>query len=240
MMNDIRGDDKGEISGILVVDKEKGMTSHDVVDIVRKRTGIKKVGHAGTLDPNATGVLVILMGKATKFSDKLSGEDKLYKATMRLGERTNSGDCDGLIVSRRDISVDTDKIKEVMSLFLGEIEQVPPMFSAKKIAGKRLYKIARKGEVVERPPVKVTIKKLEVTNISLPEVEFEVLCSKGTYIRQLADDIGEALLCGAHITELRRLSSGSFDLSNSVSVSELKKMDREKIDENIIRIQGRS
>lgn len=225
-----------DVSGVVVVDKEKGMTSHDVVDLVRKRFNFKKVGHAGTLDPNATGVLVILVGLATKLSEKLSGEDKMYKATMKLGERTDSADVDGKIISNRHVSVGPDRIKEVMSEFVGQIEQIPPMFSAKKIKGKRLYKLAREGGVVERPPVKVTIKSIEITELSLPEVQFDVLCTKGTYIRQLADDIGEKLGCGAHLVELRRISSGRFNIASAVTVPELIEMTRERFNENITRI----
>lgn len=224
------------ISGIMVVDKPKGMTSHDVVDMVRRSLGIKKVGHAGTLDPNATGVLVILIGKATKLSDKLISEDKMYRALMKLGERTESGDSQGKIISRKDISLKPDDIKEAMAQFLGEIEQVPPMFSAKKIGGKRLYKMARKGEVVERPPVKVTIKSLNIRSIDMPQVEFDVLCTKGTYIRQLADDIGEKLGSGAHLLELRRISSGKFNIESAVTIEEITGMSREQLNENIARI----
>jgi tRNA pseudouridine55 synthase len=224
------------ISGILVVDKAKGMTSHDVIDVVRKRFGVKKAGHAGTLDPNATGVLVVLIGKATKLSQKLTGEDKKYRAVMKLGEKTDSGDSAGKITARREVSCLPDQIKKVMQGFVGEIEQIPPMFSAKKVGGKRLYKAARKGEVVERSPVKVTIKSLELISSNMPEVEFDVLCTKGTYIRQLADDIGEKLGCGAHLSELRRISSGEFKIDAAVTVAELEKMSKESFYESVARI----
>jgi tRNA pseudouridine55 synthase len=225
-----------DISGILVVDKEKGMTSHDVVDLVRKRFGLKKVGHAGTLDPDATGVLVLLVGRATKLSGILSGEDKAYRAVMRLGERTDTGDAAGRVISEKDVAVGIDDIRNALKNFEGEIEQVPPMFSAKKIKGKRLYDLARKGQVVERPPVRVTVKKLEILRVDLPDVEFDVLCTKGTYIRQLADDIGEELGCGAHLVELRRTSSGNFRLDKAFRVSKLSEMSRESFNENIERI----
>jgi tRNA pseudouridine55 synthase len=226
------------LQGILVVDKEKGMTSHDVVACVRRRFGIKKVGHAGTLDPNATGVLVLLLGKATKLSGKFTNDDKEYEAVMKLGEKTDSGDSDGEIISRREISCSEKEIKNIMLGFIGDIEQVPPMVSAKKIDGKRLYKMARKGLYVERNPQNITIKELEVTEIRLPEVFFRVLCSKGTYIRQIADDAGEKLGCGAHLTELRRTRSGDFSVSKAVSFSRLGKMNMDELDENITRIQG--
>jgi tRNA pseudouridine55 synthase len=225
--------------GILIVDKEKGMTSHDVVKTVRRKFAIKKVGHAGTLDPNATGVLVLLLGAATKFSGKFTDEDKEYVAVMKLGEKTDSGDSDGRLVSSREVLVPEDKIKEVMLGFLGEMEQVPPMVSAKQVNGERLYKLARKGIEVKREAKKITIKAIEIMDIDMPFVEFRVVCGKGTYIRQLAEDIGEKLGCGAHLTELRRTRSGAFSIEQAVSFSDLVNMDREKLHESIVRIQGR-
>jgi tRNA pseudouridine55 synthase len=236
MMKDAPLTEKDGISGIVVVDKEKGMTSHDVVALIRRKFALKKVGHAGTLDPNATGVLVILIGKATKLSAKLTGEDKRYSAVMKLGEKTDSGDVDGRVISTKEVSVSFDELKSVMAEFVGEIEQVPPMFSAKKIAGKRLYETARKGGTVPRPAVKVTVRELGITFLRMPEVGFDVLCTKGTYIRQLADDIGEKLGCGAHLLDLRRISSGKFDISGAVTVSELNKMSMERLNENIVRV----
>lgn len=225
-----------DIQGILVVDKEKGMTSHDVVDAVRRRFGVKKVGHAGTLDPNATGVLVILLGKATKLSATLTADDKEYEAVMKLGERTASGDRDGEVIARGKISCSNDKIKNVIHGFEGTIEQTPPMVSAKKVGGQRLYRLARKGIRVERKPQTVTIKQIAVTDMRLPEVVFRVVCSKGTYIRQLADDIGEKLGCGAYLEELRRLRSGRFSLEKAVPFSLLENMTGEELGESILRI----
>jgi tRNA pseudouridine55 synthase len=226
-----------DIQGILVVDKEKGITSHDVVDAVRRRFGIKKVGHAGTLDPNATGVLVLLLGKATKLSGTLTADDKEYEAVMRLGERTDSGDRDGEVISRGEISCSSDRIESVIHGFAGRTEQTPPMVSAKKIGGQRLYKLARKGIHVERKPQTITIEEIKVTDMRLPEVVFRVVCSKGTYIRQLADDIGEKLGCGAHLAELRRLRSGRFTLVDAVPFSMLKNMTGEELSESILRLQ---
>ncbi len=223
-------------AGILIVDKEKGMTSHDVVNAVRRKFAIKKVGHAGTLDPNATGVLVLLLGAATKSSGKFAGEDKEYVAVMKLGEKTDSGDSDGKLVSSREVLVSEDDIKGVVPGFLGETEQVPPMVSAKQVNGKRLYKLARKGVEVKREAKKITIKAIDVIKIDMPFVEFRVVCGKGTYIRQLAEDIGEKLGCGAHLTELRRTRSGSFSIEQAISFSDLVGMDREKLYENIVRI----
>ncbi len=225
-----------EPSGILVVDKEKGMTSHDVVDLIRKRFRIKKVGHAGTLDPNATGVLVILLGKATRSSDTFLNEEKEYAATMKLGERTDSGDRDGKVIATSEAAVGQERIRAVVGEFVGEIEQVPPMVSAKRVNGKRLYKLARKGIEVKREPRRITIKSINVKNIDMPYVNMDVVCSKGTYIRQLADDIGQKLGCGAHLTELRRTRSGAFSLKKAVTIGQLLKMDEAVLDENIIRL----
>jgi len=225
-----------DLSGILIVDKPKGITSHDVVDLVRRRFVIQKVGHAGTLDPNATGVLVLLLGKATKLSGTFLNEDKEYEAVIKLGERTASGDSKGDVISTREILSSEDDIRCVINSFRGETEQVPPMVSAKKVNGKRLYKLARKGVEVERAPVKIHIKDIEITRMAIPLVDFRVACSKGTYIRQLADDIGEKLASGAHLVELRRTRSGKFTLDKAVSVSQLEKMDKKDLDENIVRV----
>jgi len=223
-------------SGILVVDKGKQMTSHDVVDLVRRKFSIKKVGHAGTLDPNATGVLVLLIGNATKLSGRFTGEDKEYEAVMKLGEETDSADCDGEIISVKEVCSGEEEVRGTVAGFLGETEQIPPMVSAKRVNGKRLYKLARKGLEVERPPRKIVISEIEVKNIELPFVSFRSVCSKGTYIRQLASDIGKKLGCGAHLTELRRLKSGSFTLAGAVSVLALSDMDRKTFDESITRL----
>jgi tRNA pseudouridine55 synthase len=223
-------------SGILVVDKEKGMTSHDVVKLVRRKFSIKKVGHAGTLDPNATGVLVLLLGKATKLSGRISAEDKEYVATMKLGEETDSADCDGTLIAVREVCSSEKEVIDVVVGFLGESEQVPPMVSAKRVKGERLYKLARKGITVKREPETIIISEIEVENIELPFVRFRTVCSKGTYIRQLADDIGKKLGCGAHLTELRRVRSGSFSLKEAIPFSALSDMDRNTFDENITRI----
>jgi len=224
------------LSGILIVDKEKNMTSHDVVARVRRKFKIKKVGHAGTLDPNATGVLVLLLGRATKMSGGLSAEEKEYEGTMKLGEATASGDCEGGVVSAREVHSTEKEIRDAVEAFRGETEQLPPMFSAKKVKGKRLYALARKGIEVEREPKKITIGEIEVRGVELPLVRFRVVCSKGTYIRQLAHDIGEKLGCGAHLLELSRTRSGAFTIDKAVKFSELMRMDRRALDENVIRV----
>ena len=230
----MKNENKTDPYGILVVDKEKGMTSHDVVALVRRRFSIKKVGHAGTLDPNATGVLVLLLGKATKLSTKYLSEDKEYISTMKLGEKTTTGDVCGKVTQVTEVNIGEDELRNAIKAFEGEIDQVPPMVSAKKIDGKRLYKLARKGVTIEREPVKVSISKIEITAVETPIVIFKVACSKGTYIRQLAEDIGESLGCGAHLTELRRTKSGEFLLENAVTVRDLKKMEREELEKIII------
>ncbi|MGD2279095.1 MAG: tRNA pseudouridine(55) synthase TruB, partial [Candidatus Omnitrophota bacterium] len=202
--------------GILVVDKEKNMTSHDVVALVRRNFKIKKVGHAGTLDPNATGVLVLLLGRATKLSARFLSQEKEYTGIMKLGERTDTGDRDGKVLETKEARVSEEKVKKTLSEFIGQIEQVPPMVSAKKINGKRLYKAARKGLEVEREPKKIVIRELELTGMELPFVTFRVVCSKGTYVRQLAEDAGKKLGCGAHLVELRRTRSGQFSLEQAL------------------------
>jgi len=228
----------GDPAGVLIVGKEKGMTSHDVVDLVRRRFSIRKAGHAGTLDPNATGVLLILLGRATKLSGTFLNEDKEYTARMKLGQRTDSGDSQGKVISGGEAMPSEERIRDVFKDFRGEVYQVPPMFSAKKIGGRKLYKMARKGRQVKREPRKIMISAIEVTGMDIPFVDFRVVCSKGTYIRQIADDIGEKLGCGAHLTELCRTRSGSFTLDRAVSVSRLKELRKEELYENIIRVQG--
>lgn len=210
------------LDGILVLDKPKGMTSHDVVNVVRRLFKIKRVGHAGTLDPIATGVLVILVGKATKSSNLLANDDKKYAARLRLGITTDTGDVSGKVLSTSQFQgLSRDFIEKTITSFKGQIEQLPPMFSAVKFKGKSLYKWARKGITVPRKSRKVTIKNIYVKEISLPDVVFDVSCSKGTYIRQLCVDIGDRLGCGAHMTELRRIRSGNFHISQAITIDEL-------------------
>ncbi len=225
-----------QIDGILIIDKDKGLTSHDVVAAIRRKFNIKKVGHAGTLDPNATGVLVMLLGKGTKRSEDFLQEEKEYIATMKLGERTDSADCKGKLIQERPVNVTVEEVKTAVTSFYGDIEQIPPMVSAKKIRGKRLYKLARKGIEVERQPRKINISEIEIEKIELPYVVFRVACSKGTYIRQLADDIGEKLGCGAHLTELRRTRSGEFTLERAMLLDTVLELSEDGLNENIIRI----
>jgi len=217
-------------NGIIIVDKPRGMTSHDVVNVVRHLFGIRKVGHAGTLDPIATGVLIILIGDLTKRFNLLANDDKEYIARLRLGVTTDTGDALGKVTNVSDPQkVDGDLIEKAIMSFKGEIEQVPPMFSAIKFKGKSLYKWARKGIIVERKARRVTIRNVLIKEISLPDVVFEVSCSKGTYIRQLCQDIGDRLGCGGHMTELRRIRSGDFHISRAIGIDKLKSMSRDEL-----------
>ncbi|MCX5726841.1 MAG: tRNA pseudouridine(55) synthase TruB [Candidatus Saganbacteria bacterium] len=211
------------MDGIMVVDKPAAWTSHDVVNFVRKNFQVNKVGHAGSLDPQATGVLVILLGRATKESLKFSSQDKEYEATLGLGRTTDTQDSSGKTLIEKDCSEITgESVKKVFESFLGETQQVPPMVSALKSKGIRLYSLAHQGLEVERNPRKIEIKKLDILNIDLPHVRFDVLCSKGTYIRTLCHDIGEALGCGGHLASLRRVRSGKFVIKDAVTIEELK------------------
>lgn len=211
------------MDGILIVDKPQGYTSHDVVDFMRKRFGLKKVGHAGTLDPMATGVLVMLVGKYTKASASFMKDDKEYEGVMALGATSDTGDAWGKVTpSVSPYGLTRDEIEEAFSRFRGDIEQKPPMYAAVKVNGKKLYELARKGITLDVAARAVSIRKLEITSIKLPAVSFSVICSKGTYIRQLADDIGKILGCGAHLTLLKRTRSGQFSLADAVVIDDLK------------------
>ena len=227
--------ERTNLSGILVLDKPKGITSHDVVNIVRRLFEIKKVGHAGTLDPIATGVLVILIGKATKRSNLLARDDKEYTAMLRLGITTETGDAFGKIISTSQLQgLDRGLIEKTIMGFKGEIEQMPPMFSAIKFKGRSLYKWARKGITVPRKVRKVTIKDIYIKEISLPDIVFDISCSKGTYIRQLCVDIGARLGCGAHMMELRRIKAGDFHISQAINIDRLKSLAGEELSNALI------
>ncbi|MBP7088275.1 MAG: tRNA pseudouridine(55) synthase TruB [Candidatus Omnitrophica bacterium] len=216
--------------GIILVKKPKGITSHDVVDSVRKRFQIKKVGHAGTLDPLAEGLLIILVGRYTKFFPRFVNFDKEYFGVLKLGEATTTGDSQGKIIKQSHYdNIDGEKIKEAFSFFKGEIEQIPPMVSALRIKGERLYNLARRGIVIDRKPRYIKIYDLEISNIKLPLVEFFVRCSKGTYIRKLAEDIGERLGCGAHMVKILRLSVGPFRLDDAVEIDKIDESNLQKI-----------
>ncbi len=224
-------------SGVLLVDKPTDWTSHDVVSFVR-RFGIKKVGHCGTLDPAATGLLVLVLGRATKIADRLSGQDKTYEAVMEIGKETFTQDAEGEITAETDWSAVTEEqIHAACTKFKGEIEQIPPMVSAKKQDGKRLYKLARKGIEVERQPRPITIHELTVDNVSLPNVSFMVHCSKGTYVRTLCYDIGKVLGCGAFLKVLRRTQSGSFHIKDAFDMETIRSWNREMLLANFIPLE---
>ena len=212
-----------EIDGVLIVDKAPGMTSHDVVALVRRRLEFKKVGHCGTLDPLATGLLIVVLGRGTKIQDLLMAEDKEYVGTMRLGAITGSQDADGEILETRPVPPFTQQqIETAFARYDGDFYQMPPMVSAIKKDGVPLYKLARKGKVVEREPRFVHVFAHEIQAVRLPEIDFRVVCSKGFYVRTYSFDIGNELGCGAHLKTLRRTKSGRFDLQRSVTVEELK------------------
>ena len=214
--------EKGRYDGILNVDKPQGWTSHDVVAKIRNLTRQKQVGHAGTLDPMATGVLVVLLGQATRLSQFVSGHRKEYRAVIRLGVETDTHDSEGKILSTKEVPPFTrEEIEEVLSRFTGEIEQVPPMYSAIKKKGVPLYRMARKGIEIEREPRKVTIYELELEEINLPVVTLRVTCSAGTYIRSLARDMGKELGCGAILSSLVRLASGPFKLADAIPMDKI-------------------
>ena len=218
--------------GILIIDKPAGWTSHDVVGKLRKILKTKRIGHTGTLDPFATGVLVIMVGKATRIAQFLDKDVKAYEADVQFGFETDTGDRTGSPKSKVQSpkSVSVEEIEKVLPAFRGEIEQTPPMYSAKKIEGKKLYELARKGIEVERKSVKVTIYELEIIEItqhsalSAQNSALRVVCSAGTYIRTLAEDIGRTIGTGAHLAELRRTRAGKFDLSKSSTIENLEKI----------------
>ena len=226
------------MSGLLLVNKPKEWTSHDVVNFARRRFNFKKVGHCGTLDPNATGLLVLVVGHATKASEMLAGEDKTYVTTMKLGSETSSHDGEGDIIKESPWDhITEDQVKEVINSFVGPQEQIPPMVSAVKKGGKKLYELARKGIVIERDPRPITIHSIEIGKINLPEVEFTVRCSKGTYIRTLCHDMGIKLGSSAHMSELVRTESGGFSLDNSYEIEDMKEWERDTFLENMIQLR---
>ena len=204
------------MKGVVIVDKPAGITSHDAVDRVRKLLGERKAGHTGTLDPMATGVLAVCVGEATKIASFLTGDDKVYEATMRLGVRTDTLDMTGQVLAEQEPRVTDADVKAVLAAFAGTITQVPPQYSAVKVRGKALYKWARKGIRVEAPAREVEIREILLQGIELPRVRFTVTCSKGTYIRTLCADMGDRLGCGAALEQLRRTRSGIFREEDAV------------------------
>ena len=216
--------------GIMLVDKPILWTSFDVVNFVRNRFNVPKVGHCGTLDPAATGLLVLVLGKFTSYSEKLAGEDKCYEADMLLGVETNSGDIDGEITARKDPSQITEELlRSTLAGFIGEQMQTPPMVSAVKVDGKKLYDLARKGIEVERQAKPIVIHSLDITECDLPRCKFTLKCSKGTYVRTLCSEAGKKLGTGAMLTNLRRISSGKFDIRNALTIEQIKNFSQEDL-----------
>jgi tRNA pseudouridine55 synthase len=215
---------KNAISGILVLDKPVGLTSHDVVDHIRRGTGIRRAGHTGTLDPRASGVLVILVGPAVRLSEFVSASDKRYQAILRLGNATDTYDAEGRFTRQpatTPVDVTEEQFNEVLQRYVGEIEQTPPAFSAVKVHGRKAYEMARQGEEVELAPRKINVYHLEVLEWAPPEVVIDVHCSSGTYVRSLANDVGIALGCGAYLVGLRRTKSGRFSLRDATPLKKL-------------------
>lgn len=213
---------KNVVSGVLVVDKPVGLTSHDVVQIIRRGTGIRRAGHTGTLDPRASGVLVILVGPAVRLSEYVSASDKRYQATIRLGSATDTYDAEGMITHSNPVgSVTEEQFDDILQRFIGEMEQVPPPYSAVKVKGRKAYEIARQGEDVDLEPRIINVYSLEVLEWAPPEAVIDVYCSSGTYVRSLANDLGKALGTGAHLVGLRRTKSGRFTLRDAVPLRRL-------------------
>ena len=221
--------------GILLVDKPTEWTSHDVVAKIRNHFKFNKVGHGGTLDPLATGLLVLLIGKGTKLSDRIMGGDKVYEGTIQLGVTTNSQDRDGEVLEEKDAAhITREQVEALLPNYLGDIEQIPPMVSAIKKDGVPLYKLARKGQEIEREPRKIHIYSFEITGFDNPFVQFRVKSTKGTYVRTLAHDIGNDLGVGASLYALRRTGSGPLDLAKAHTMEEILACDRESIGEKMI------
>lgn len=223
------------ISGILNIKKEAGFTSHDVVAKLRGIVHQKKIGHTGTLDPDATGVLPVCLGKATKLCDIIGDWDKTYEAVLLLGKETDTEDTSGKILEEKEVTVTEEEIQNIILSFQGTYDQIPPMYSAKKVNGKKLYELARQGIVIERKPCPVTLSSIHIKKIELPYVTFEVTCSKGTYIRSLCRDIGVKAGCGGCMAGLVRIRVSSFRIEEGFTLSEVEEMrDRDTLSEHII------
>jgi tRNA pseudouridine55 synthase len=220
------------LDGALLIDKPAGPTSHDVVDAIRRQFNIKKVGHCGTLDPNATGLLIIVLGRGTKLSEKLMSDDKAYEGILKMGEATDSYDADGELVSSLPVPpLKVEQLNESAAEFVGDQMQIPPMVSAVKKEGVPLYKLARKGVEVAREPRLIHIYRFHFSSYEEPFGQFHIACTKGTYVRSLAHELGQKLGCGAHLTTLRRLRSGKFDVAQAIqfeAIMELSNRDLEK------------
>jgi len=227
-----------EIEGVLLVDKPIGMTSHDVVYRLRRKLQIQRIGHAGTLDPMATGLLIMLIGKATRISQYLISVDKVYEGEITLGSTTNSQDAEGEVMETRPVPPLTEpELLATMKTFLGDQYQMPPMFSAIKVAGVPLYKKAREGEVVEREPRFIRVSAFELLSLSLPKLTFRLACTKGTYVRTVAHDLGTKLGCGAHLSALRRTGSGKFSIGQCTTLEAIEALSLPEIEKLLIPVR---
>jgi len=223
------------LDGAILIDKPAGSTSHDVVDAIRRRFQIKKVGHCGTLDPNATGLLIIVLGRGTKLSEKLMGDDKVYEGAIKFGETTDSYDCDGELTASLPVPPMTlDQLNEEAAKFVGDLMQIPPMVSAIKVKGVPLYKMARKGIEIEREPRLVHIYNFRFTGYELPLGQFKIACTKGTYVRSIAHDLGQKLGCGAHLATLRRSVSGKFDVADATKLDAVLNLTTAELEKRVI------
>ena len=219
-------DQQNPYEGVLLIDKPTGMTSHDVVDRVRRKLRMKRIGHAGTLDPAATGLMIILVGKGTKLSQYLMGLDKVYEGTIVLGSATTTHDAEGEVTEEGAVPALTEaELNAHVQAFTGDQYQLPPMFSAKKVKGQPLYKAARKGKEVEREPRVIRVMEFSVDRWETPELDFTVACTKGTYVRTLAHDLGQRIGCGAHLSALRRIEIERFQIEDSTELAEFEDME---------------
>ena len=223
------------LDGALLIDKPAGPTSHDVVDAIRREFNIKKVGHCGTLDPNATGLLIIVLGRGTKLSEKLMSDDKVYEGTIKMGEATASYDADSELVASLPVPpLSLDDLNATASEFIGDQMQIPPMVSAVKKDGVPLYKLARKGIEVAREPRLIHIYRFRFSSYEEPIGVFEVACTKGTYVRSLAHELGQKIGCGAHLATLRRVRSGKFDVAGATQFEDLMRISGRELEKLII------
>ena len=224
-----------DFDGILLIDKHAGCTSHDIVSMVRRRLGIRSVGHAGTLDPMATGLLVILVGRATKVSQYLMSLDKVYEGSFILGVETNTQDSEGEVMKTSPVpDISAEELHKYMKAFIGDQYQTPPMFSAKKVNGVPLYKMARKGEEVERQPRFIRVSRFDLLGFDSPRADFLLHCSKGTYVRTICSDLGAKIGCGAHMCALRRTESNKFSVKDAITIAQLDAMPLSEIKGRLI------
>lgn len=224
-----------ELDGVLLVDKPRDFTSHDVVARLRRKLQMKRIGHAGTLDPMATGLLVMLIGKSTRISQYLISQDKVYEGEITLGVTTNSQDADGEVVSTQPVPELTEaQVRAAMAGFMGDQYQTPPMFSAIKKDGVPLYKLARQGEVIEREPRFIRVMAFDLIGFNSPKITFRLACTKGTYVRSIAHDLGQKLGCGAHLSALRRTKSGAMDLSQALTLEGIEALPHSDIGKRLL------